>query len=205
MMMNDNELCRLLSELIFEFSDIRNNIDKYAELLCEEAMLIRDEFRNLREEFKKGKGRHKYWVHDLRVKKTKNGVCIEWFFYKSRYGDFSVSESIPSEGVLQIPSTSFKKCSRYEKSCIKEAEQRFFKIRQITRHLSSMSLAYYSLNQMKNAVYKKIEYETDSNPLVGICPPDCYCEVPCDSILRAQAMYGWGVAVQDVTNPTPDF
>jgi hypothetical protein len=189
-MINDNELLRILSDLLFEFSGMRSDIEKYSDLLCDEAILIRDDFRKLRDEFKKGDGKYKYWVHDVRIKKTKNGVCIEWFFYKSRFGDLSISENIPSEGLLQMPSTSFKKCSRYEKSCIKEAEQRFSKLRQITRHLSSMSLAYSSLNQMKNAAHNKIVDDTD--PMRGICPPECNCETPCESLLMAQSMYGWG-------------
>ncbi|MGP8289690.1 conjugative transfer protein MobI(A/C) [Vreelandella zhanjiangensis] len=189
-MINDTELYKLLSELLYEFSEMRIYIEKYSDLLCEEAMLIRDDFRKLRDEFKKGEGKHKYWVHDVRIKKTKNGVCIEWFFYKSRHGDFSISENIPSNGLLQMPSASFKKCSRYEKNCIKEAEQRFSKLRQITRHLSSVSLAISSLNQMKSATYNKIV--DNAEPLMGICPPECDCETPCESLLMAQSMYGWG-------------
>ncbi|WP_346796339.1 conjugative transfer protein MobI(A/C) [Halomonas sp. Bachu 37] len=194
-MTTEEGLPKLLSEILCGFKGMKEHIEKCSDLLYEEAVSIRDDFRHSRDEFKKSEGRHIYWVHDVRVKKTKNGICVEWFFYKSRRGDFSISESIASEGELQIPPSSFKKCSRYEKKCIKDAEERFFKLRQITRHLSSMSLGHSSLSQMKSAAYNKIV--DDSNPLVGICPPECGCELPCDSLLRAQAIYGWGMIFHD--------
>lgn len=172
-----------------EFPSIRKVLDSLSSLLQAEAVEIQNKYRQKRADYQEGHVRGRSWVHDIRIKNTRNGISIEWIFYKGRYGDLCFSEGIRSEGKLRVPSRNFKSCSAAEREAIKLAEDEFERLRKTTFHASRISAGLTAISQLKLSKAHDSEEKTGSYSSENIetinCGHECGCETPCDELINA--------------------
>lgn len=178
----EGQLGRELTKLIErDFPYLREVRDSLAALAREEASNIQYTYRKARAEYQKNIKKGGAWVHDVRIKSTVSGACVEWFAYKGRYGDQCYSEGIRSEGLLRIPASKFKKCSAAESRAIKNAEDAFEKVRQLCQHVSKISEALNSIPQMRligdhcKGERKRLKWED----ILRAENFSCDCDEPC--------------------------
>ncbi len=167
------------------FGQKRDLLNELAERLQEKAVDVQKRFREARTDYQKGHKRYRNWVHDIRLKNTPNGVSIEWIFYEGRFGDSSRSQGIQGETGIEkgfkVPMRNFASCSAIEKMEIKNAENDFAQLRQMTYHFSSIARSMNAVLQMKSSTQKDSTDEFNGPP--RYCE-DCGCMDPCDDYLN---------------------
>ncbi|WPP44224.1 conjugative transfer protein MobI(A/C) [Pseudomonas sp. AN-1] len=159
---------------------IRKSIDQIAYCVHDAALEVQRNFRDERKKHQEGSKRGRAWVHDVRIKATRNGVSIEWIHYTGKYGDTCFSEGIRLDGNNRVPARNFRKCSATEKAAIRTAEDRFEKLRQITSHLSKAAESLNSINQIKINSTTQGSFEDEHIETPEQCTT-CDCQEPCEA------------------------